>query len=92
MVVCGFVVIPFILDVRLWTYQPGSHRIYLPCFCGACLTFFREKDSAVPFPLVDHEVKFVYPRTNRSTLVGHDFFMRYKYYVKEQKVKPSIHY
>ena len=34
-----------------WTYQPGSHRIYHPpSFCGACLNFSREKDSAVPFP------------------------------------------
>ena len=40
----------------LWTYQPGSHRggrphrISPPSFCGACLNFSREKDSAVPFP------------------------------------------
>ena len=28
-----------------------SHRIsHPPSFCGACLNFFREKDSAVPFP------------------------------------------
>ena len=28
-----------------------SHRIYLrPSFCGACLNFSREKDSAVSFP------------------------------------------
>ena len=34
-----------------WTYQPGSHRIFhLPSFCGACLNFSREKDSAIPFP------------------------------------------
>ena len=34
-----------------WTYQPGSHRIsHTPSFCGACLNFSREKDSAVPFP------------------------------------------
>ena len=34
-----------------WKYQPGSHRIYHPpSFCGACLYFSREKDSAVPFP------------------------------------------
>ena len=35
-----------------WTYQPGSHRIsHPPSFCGACLNFSREKDSAIPFPL-----------------------------------------
>ena len=27
-----------------------SHRISPPSFCGACLNFSREKDSAVPFP------------------------------------------
>ena len=27
-----------------------SHRISPPPFCGACLNFSREKDSAVPFP------------------------------------------
>ena len=27
-----------------------SHRISPPSFCGACLHFSREKDSAVPFP------------------------------------------
>ena len=28
-----------------------SHRIFHPpSFCGACLTFSREKDSAIPFP------------------------------------------
>ena len=55
--VCVCVVIPFILDFTtsihtgLWTYQPGSHRIsHPPSFCGACLNFSREKDSAVPFP------------------------------------------
>ena len=40
----------------LWTYQPGSHRershriSHPPSFCGACLIFFRGKDSAAPFP------------------------------------------
>ena len=40
-----------------WTYQPGSHRggrsyriYHPPSFCGACLNFSREKDSAIPFP------------------------------------------
>ena len=28
-----------------------SHRVFHPpSFCGACLIFFREKDSAIPFP------------------------------------------
>ena len=48
-----------------WTYQPGSHRkkvkhriFHQPSFCGACLNFSREKDSAIPFSLVDREVEF----------------------------------
>ena len=54
MCVCVCVVIPFILDVTaLRTHQPGSHRIsHIPSFCGACLNFSREKDSAV-LSLVD---------------------------------------
>ena len=50
------VAIPFILDVRLCGrtgrgHTGGrSHRICPPSFCGACLNFYREKDSAVPFP------------------------------------------
>ena len=27
-----------------------SHRISPPSFCGACLNFYCDKDSAVPFP------------------------------------------
>ena len=37
----------------LWTHhQSGSHRISPPFFfcSSACLNFYREKDSAVPFP------------------------------------------
>ena len=34
-----------------WTNQPGSRRIFHPpSFCGACLNFSREKNSAIPFP------------------------------------------
>ena len=58
--VCVCVFFPFILDVRLVdvparvTQEEGhtegkSHRIFHPpSFCGACLYFSREKDSAVP--------------------------------------------
>ena len=47
---------PFILDInfvgRTSQGHTGgrSHRISHPPFCGACLNFSREKDSAVPFP------------------------------------------
>ena len=54
---CVCDVMPFILDVRLVdvpagvTQEEGRTRflIHLP-FCGACLHFSREKDSAIPFP------------------------------------------
>ena len=53
--VCVF--FPFILDIKFvgcasrgYT-RGGSHRISrAPSFCGACLYFSREKDSAVPSP------------------------------------------
>ena len=46
-----------------WTYQPGSHRKIVAqdfSFCGACLNFYREKDSAVS-SLVGREVEFHVP-------------------------------
>ena len=53
--VCVF--FPFILDIKFVGrtsrgHTGGrSHRIsHPPSFCGACLYFSREKDSAVPFP------------------------------------------
>ena len=55
--VCVFVFFPFILDIkfvgRTSRGHTGerSHRIYHPpSFCGACLNFSREKDTAIPFP------------------------------------------
>ena len=55
--VCVRVFFPFILDIkfvgRTSRGHTGewSHRIYRPpSFCGACLNFSREKDSAIPFP------------------------------------------
>ena len=52
-----FVFFPFILDIkfvgRTGRGRTGgrSHRIFNPpSFCGACLHFSREKDSAIPFP------------------------------------------
>ena len=48
---------PFILDIKfIGRTSRGhtggrSHRIsHPPSFCGACLNFSREKDSAIPFP------------------------------------------
>ena len=57
MCVCVCIFFPFILDVRLVGRTNRGHtggrsrRIYHPpSFCGACLNFSRENDSAVPFP------------------------------------------
>ena len=48
---------PFILDIKVvgragQGHKGGrSHRIsHPPSFCGARLNFYREKDSAIPFP------------------------------------------
>ena len=51
--VCVF--FPSILDINGRTSRGHtggrSHRIFNPpSFCGACLDFCREKDSAIPFP------------------------------------------
>ena len=54
--VCVCVFFPFILDIKFVGrtsrgHTGGSHGIsHPPSFCGACLTFSREKDSAIPFP------------------------------------------
>ena len=55
--VCVCVFFPSILDIkfvgRTSRGHTGerSHRIFNPpSFCGACLDFCREKDSAIPFP------------------------------------------
>ena len=55
--VCVCVFFPFILDIKFVgrtsrDHTGGrSHRIsHPPSFCGACLNFSREKDSAIPFP------------------------------------------
>ena len=55
---CGVCVFfPFILDIKFVGRSSRghtggrSHKIYhAPSFCGACLSFSREKDSAIPFP------------------------------------------
>ena len=55
--VCVCVFFPFILDIKFVGrtsrgHTGGrSHKIsHPPSFCGACLNFSREKDSAIPFP------------------------------------------
>ena len=55
--VCVCVFFPSILDIKFVgrtrgvTQEEGHTRIFNPpSFCGACLDFCREKDSAIPFP------------------------------------------
>ena len=55
--VCVCVFFPFILDIKFVGRTSRDHtggrsyRIFHPpSFCGACLNFSREKDSAIPFP------------------------------------------
>ena len=66
-VVCVCVFFLFILDIKFVGHTSRghtggrSHRIsHPPSFCGACLTFSREKDLAIPsfLSLVDREVEF----------------------------------
>ena len=75
--VCFF---PFILDVmfvgRTSRDHTGgrSHRIsHPPSFCGACLYFSRENDSAIPF-LVEREVEFCVSIQSFSTCWAFLFF------------------
>ena len=63
--VCVCVFFPFILDIKFVGrtsrgHTGGrSHRIsHPPSFCGACLDFYREKDSAIPSSTV--KSNFVY--------------------------------
>ena len=56
-VVCVCVFFPFNLDIKFVARTSRGHsggRSHMishpPSFCGACLNFSREKDSAIPFP------------------------------------------
>ena len=56
---------PFILDIKFVGrtsrgHTGGrSHRTsHPPSFCGACLNYSREKDSAIPFPCVAYNSMF----------------------------------
>ena len=62
---CVCVFFPSILDINGRTSRGHtggrSHRIFNPpSFCGACLDFCREKDSAIPFPSSTVKSNFVY--------------------------------
>ena len=55
--VCVCFFFPFILDIKFVGRTSRSHTgrrshgiSHPPSFCGACLNFSREKDSAIPFP------------------------------------------
>ena len=72
--VCGWVFCHPIYSGRQTcerTSRGHTGFLHLPS-AGACLYFYREKDSAVPLPLRRCKSNFVYPRNNRSPFVGHD--------------------
>ena len=53
MCVCVCIFFQFILDIKFVgrTSRGHTHRIsHPPSYCGACLNFSREKDSAISFP------------------------------------------
>ena len=66
MCVCVFCVFfLFILDIKFVRRTSRGHTggrshgiSHPPSFCGACLNFSREKDSAIFLSLVDREVEF----------------------------------
>ena len=62
--VCVCVFFPFILDIKLVGrtsrgHTGGrSHRIsHPPSFCGACLHFFREMNSGIPYLLSEKIIR-----------------------------------
>ena len=78
--VCVCVFFPFILDIKFVGRTSRGHTggrshsiSHPPSFCGACLNFSREKNSAIPFPSSTVKSNFVYQRFNRSPPVGHLF-------------------
>ena len=61
-VVCVCVFFPFILDIKFVGRTSRGHTGFFihHLFCGACLNFSREKDSAIPFPSSTEKSNFVY--------------------------------
>ena len=84
-VVC--VVIPFILDVRLVDVPAGviqeeGHTGFLHLPSAVLALIFIAQGFSRPFPSSTVKSSFVYPRINRSPLVGHYY---YYYYFCEEK-------
>ena len=76
------VIFPFILDIKFVGrtsrgHTGGrSHRIsHPPSFCGACLNFSSEKDSAIPFPRR--------PRSRILSPVGAFLFLFFRFLVRK---------
>ena len=55
----------------LWTHHPGSHRRKVT---QDFFTFLSREGLNRPLPLSTVKLNFVYPRINRSPLVGHEKF------------------
>ena len=75
-VVCA-AVIPFILDVRLVDVPTGvtqeeGHTGFLHLPPAVLALIFTARGSTRFFPSSTVKSNFVYPRVNRSPLVGHD--------------------
>ena len=72
---CVYVVIPFILDVRpvdapAEVTQEEGNTGFLHLSSAALALIFIARRIQPSLSLVDREVEFVYPRNNRSPLVG----------------------
>ena len=80
--VCVCVVIPFILDVRLVdapagvTQEEGHTQDFSTFLLLRCLLYFFSREAiSRSSPSSTVKSNFVYPRINRSPLVGHYFFL-----------------
>ena len=66
------------MDVPTGVTQEEGHTGFLihllSLFCGACLNFSREKDSAIPFPRRPLSRILCSNDFNRSPPVGHFYF------------------
>ena len=87
---CVCVFFPFILDIKFVGrtsrgHTGGrSHRMFHPpSFCGACLYFSRDKDSAIPFPRRPRSQILCTNDFNRFPPVGHFLLLFFSFYVRK---------
>ena len=76
MCVCVYVAIPFILDVRLMDAPAGVKLDFSTFLLRCCLPFFLSREGfSRSFPSSNVNPNFVYPRIDRSPLVGYSQFV-----------------